>query len=75
MSVRNDHSVSSSVLKKFKSFQNLLFGNPTIFCKIYFCKLSQGTTLSGIYFLRSMGKFAKKNSAKANTAKLSSRKN
>ena len=47
--------------KKFKSLQKLLLGNPAIFCKIYFCKLSQTTTLCGIYFLRSMGIFAKKN--------------
>ena len=54
-------------VKKFKRSQNLLFGNPTIICKIYFCKLLQATTLCGIYFLQ-YGKIRQKKSAKTNTA-------
>ena len=36
--------MSSSVLKKFKRFQNLLPGNPAMFCEIYFCKFCEVET-------------------------------
>ena len=58
MSVKTINSVSNSVLKNFKNFQNLLLGSPAIFCEIYFCKMPQATAFSGIYFLRSRDKFA-----------------
>ena len=39
---------------------------------MYFCKLPQVTRLCGIYFLQSMGKFAKKKKAKTTPAKINS---
>ena len=56
---------------KIKSFQNLLLGNPAIFCEFFF-KLSRATALCGI-FLCNRGKFEKNNSAKTNNTKGSSR--